>query len=92
MAHEFVEKLLWPNGAACRKCGVALISRDTDDLYVPSVPNVIGATLKDAIRQHVDKSATLYTDGFGSYAGIGKEFEGGHHTVNHGARESEVAR
>jgi hypothetical protein len=43
--------------------------------------------LKGAIRENVDRSATIMTDRFGSYLGIGDEFEGGHHTVDHGRGE-----
>jgi transposase-like protein len=46
------------------------------------VPNVTGKTLKGAIREHVDRSAKVMTDGHKSYIGLDKEF-GGHEAVNH---------
>jgi transposase-like protein len=51
------------------------------------VPNVTGKTLKGAIRELVDPSATIMTDQFAPYRGIGAEFAGGHLTVNHGEGE-----
>jgi transposase-like protein len=44
-------------------------------------------SLKGAIRKVVDPTAAIVTDEWIAYQGIGKEFKGGHHTVNHGARE-----
>lgn len=43
--------------------------------------------LKGAIREHVDASARIYTDERRGYQGVGKHFDGGHHTVNHGRKE-----
>lgn len=43
---------------------------------------VTAATLRDALRQHVDRSAVLMTDDYGGYRTIGKEFSE-HHAVNH---------
>lgn len=51
------------------------------------VPNVTGKTLKAAILDEVDPSSRIVTDEYGSYRGIGKDFEGGHHTVSHKAKE-----
>jgi transposase-like protein len=48
---------------------------------------VDAANLKQAIRDNVDRSATIMTDELKSYRGIGDEFAGGHHTVNHSAGE-----
>jgi transposase-like protein len=44
-------------------------------------------TLREAIRKHVDKSATIHTDEWSAYHGIGKDFAGGHQTVNHSSGE-----
>ncbi len=49
--------------------------------------DVSAATLKAAIRENVDRRATIMTDEHKGYTGIGEEFEGGHHTVKHSARE-----
>jgi transposase-like protein len=43
--------------------------------------------LKGAIREHVNKKATIYTDEWASYMGIASEFEGDHKTANHGQGE-----
>ena len=51
------------------------------------VADVTGATLKQAIREEVDRSARIVTDEWQSYNGIGREFGGGHDTVNHGTKE-----
>lgn len=39
--------------------------------------------LKEAIRNNVDSKSTIMTDELQAYSGIGKEFDGGHKTVNH---------
>jgi transposase-like protein len=51
------------------------------------VANVTGATLKGAIRECVEPTSRIVTDESSSYNGIGREFEGGHQTVNHGIGE-----
>lgn len=48
---------------------------------------VTGKNLKEAIRESVDTTATIMTDELPAYRGIGKEFEGGHKTVNHSRGE-----
>lgn len=65
---------------------VALVSRDGQArAYVAA--DVQGHNLKDAIREHVAPSATIHTDQLPRYKGIGKDFAGGHHTVNHSVKE-----
>jgi transposase-like protein len=51
------------------------------------VADVSGKTLKGAIRECVDAGATIMTDEWPSYRGIGREFAGGHHVVNHGRKQ-----
>ncbi len=65
---------------------VALVERGGRARSWP-IYHVNAKTLKSAIRENVDPSATIMTDEFVSYKGIGKHFEGGHHTVNHGSGE-----
>lgn len=65
---------------------VALIQRD-GEARTMVVDRVDGKSLKGAIRKNVDRKARIVTDEFTAYKGIGKEFEGGHHTVNHGRGE-----
>jgi transposase-like protein len=65
---------------------LALVERD-GRVRAHVVPNVTGKVLKDSIREMVDPSATIMTDEFAAYRGIGKEFAGGHHAVNHSKGE-----
>src|ERR1700730_13771795 len=65
---------------------VALVERGGRARSWP-VKSVDSATLKDAIRKHVDPSARIVTDELNVYQGIGAEFEGGHETVNHSQKE-----
>lgn len=51
------------------------------------VANVTGKTLKGVIRENVAPSSRILTDQWQGYKGIGKEFAGGHHTVNHSLGE-----
>ena len=65
---------------------MVMVERD-GKAYSRPVDRVNGETLKDAIREMVDKKSTIYTDEWPSYQGIGKEFDGGHEVVNHSAGE-----
>jgi transposase-like protein len=56
---------------------VALVERG-GKVRARKVERVDGATLKAAIRSHVDRSATIMTDEWPAYRGIGTEFAGGH--------------
>jgi len=51
------------------------------------IADITGDTLKGAIREMVDKSATICTDELGGYSGVGEGFAGGHQTVNHGTSQ-----
>jgi transposase-like protein len=51
------------------------------------VADVTGATLKQAIREEVDRSARICSDEWRAYSGIGAEFAGGHAVVEHGVKE-----
>lgn len=44
-------------------------------------------TLRAALKEMVDPTARLFTDESNRYRGVGKEFSGGHETVNHSASE-----
>ena len=48
-----------------------------------TVGRVDGATLKGEIRKTVDPTSTIFSDEWPAYGGIGREFDGGHHTINH---------
>ncbi len=51
------------------------------------VANVTGDTLKSASREDVHPESYILTDENPAYKGIGKDFEGGHHTVCHSRGE-----
>jgi transposase-like protein len=51
------------------------------------VADVTAKTLKTAIRNNVDRRSRIMTDEAKQYQGIGREFEGGHETVKHSAKE-----
>lgn len=65
---------------------VALVERDGQArAFVPT--DVRGENLKAAIRENVERTATIHTDQRRGYQGIGAEYKGGHHTVNHSIKE-----
>src|SRR6266568_919669 len=51
------------------------------------IADVTGDSLKNAIRENVDKSSRILTDEWSGYRGIGKEYAGGHETVRHTSYE-----
>jgi transposase-like protein len=51
------------------------------------MPKVSSKSLKGAIKECVDPSATISTDEMNLYRGIGNDFKGGHITVNHGCKQ-----
>ncbi len=51
------------------------------------IANITAKTLQDAIRDHVSPKAAIQTDQMVSYKGVGRWFDGGHETVNHGRLE-----
>jgi len=65
---------------------IALVERNGNVQSKP-IERVGANELKGAIRESVEKTATIMTDEWPSYQGIGKEYKGGHHIVNH--REGE---
>ncbi len=65
---------------------LGIVQRD-GNIHRRVVTDVSAATLKSAIRECVDKQARIITDEHFAYRGLGKEFAGGHHMVNHGTRE-----
>lgn len=66
---------------------LSLIATDTGEARSVVVPDVTGATLRKAIAEQVDMSATvLHTDESNSYRLVAPELAG-HETVNHAADE-----
>jgi transposase-like protein len=74
-------------GSGTRKAPVAAILQRGGAVMARVIPKVNSENVKSFIRENVDSSARIMTDQEASYKGIGAEFEGGHHTVNHGRRE-----
>lgn len=70
-------------GKRTRKVPVmVLVERDGRSVSKP-IRRLSAKTLKSAIRKMVDHDSTIMTDDFSSYSGIGKDFTGGHKTINH---------
>jgi transposase-like protein len=63
----------------------SLVERNGSVRSTP-VDRVTGKNLKAIIRQNVETTATVMTDDFGAYIGLGKEFAS-HHVINHGKKE-----
>ena len=74
-------------GRGTKKTPVLVLVSREGEAYAKPVERVNGETLKGAIRELVDKDARIITDDWAAYKGIGEEFEGGHHVVNHSAGE-----
>ena len=67
---------------------MVLVERDGNSVCMP-INSVDGKTLKGAVRDHVKRSATIMTDEWPSYRGLGKEFAD-HKVVSH--RQCEYVR
>lgn len=74
-------------GRGTTKAPVFVLVERGGKAYNRPVDRVDGSTLKPIIREMVDASATISSDEYGSYAGIGKFFAGGHQVVRHGLKE-----
>lgn len=74
-------------GRGTRKTPVLALVERGGKVRARVVTNVTGKTLKTAIREFVHEDARIITDENPSYNGIGKDFVGGHETVNHGRKE-----
>jgi hypothetical protein len=51
------------------------------------VPNVTGKTLKREMKRVIDPRAKVMTDDYKGYWNVNLPFEGGHHRINHSARQ-----
>jgi len=65
---------------------LALVERK-GKVFSKPIEHVDAKTLKGAVKEMVHKNSTIMTDEWASYTGIGKDFKGGHKTVNHGDGE-----
>lgn len=70
-----------------RKTPVVAMVQRGGDVRAQVVPRVNGKNLKRFIRENIHKSARLMTDEAPYYKRVGKEYEGGHFTVNHSEKE-----
>lgn len=76
--------LINKRGRGTRKTPVlALVERKGKVVSKP-IERVNASTLKDSIKELVDKESAIMTDEWTGYRGIGKHFVGGHKVVNHG--------
>jgi transposase-like protein len=77
-----------PKGPTGDKVAVlSLISTETGEVRSAVIPDVTGATLRQAITEQVDPSTSeLHTDGWQPYRAIGREFTA-HHAVDHAQDE-----
>jgi transposase-like protein len=82
---HFDKKLNAGRGGVGKIPVFALVERNGNVMSMP-VQIVTGANLKSIIRQNVEPTATIMTDDFLSYRGLGKDFSS-HQVVNHGKRE-----
>jgi transposase-like protein len=74
-----------PRAGGKKTAVAALVERDGRVIAKP-VERVDGKTLRKFVGDHVDRSATLMTDEWGSYTKVGREFAA-HEVVNHSKRE-----
>lgn len=74
-------------GRGTRKTPVVVLVERSGHARTKVIKRLTGKNLKQEIRDNVHADSTIMTDEFSSYAGIGKDFKGGHHTVNHSAGE-----
>lgn len=74
-------------GRGTKKTPVMAMVERKGNIVSKPIENVTAKTLKSAIREAVDKESKIMTDEWGCYEGIGREFKGGHETVNHGLGE-----
>lgn len=65
---------------------LGMVERD-GRLRLRHIADLRAPQLRGAIREHIARSSRLITDEYGIYTVIGREFEGGHETVTHSARE-----
>ncbi len=65
---------------------VALVERK-GNVRTRVVADVTARTLKSSICESVDRQASIFTDEWPAYRGIGNEFDGRHAVINHGTGE-----
>lgn len=73
--------LVSKRGRGTRKQPVIALVQRGGDVRARVIPNVTAKTLKAAISEHVDPTARINTDEFGSYRSLGSNWPGGHEVV-----------
>ena len=74
-------------GRGTLKAPVMLMVERNGRAISKPIDNVSASTLQSAVKEMVNKNATIMTDEWKSYNGIGKDFKGGHQIVNHSIGE-----
>lgn len=74
-------------GHGTKKQPVAACIQRGGDVRTRIIPKVNAANVQSFVAATVCPSSRLHTDEASAYHGIGQHFDGGHHTVKHGARE-----
>lgn len=74
-------------GRGTKKTPVVVLVERGGRVRTRVIEHITAHNLKEAIRANVGHNATINTDELGLYHGIGKEFKGGHKTVNHSRGE-----
>ncbi len=70
-------------GRGTKKTPVMVLVERGGKAFSKPIKKVDASTLKSSIREMVNQQATIMTDEWPSYWGIGLEFAGGHGVVNH---------
>ena len=74
------EKIIAGRGYTNKTMVFAILDRK-DGVWTKMVDKVDGEYLKPIIRERIDKSTRIITDGFGAYYGLDKEYK--HEIINH---------
>lgn len=74
-------------GAGTKKTPVLALVERGGDVRTWPIERVSVHNLQSAILEHVASESRIMTDECFAYRGIGKHFAGGHHTVQHTAKE-----
>jgi len=74
-------------GRGTKKAAVIAVAEREGRIASKPIDDVSGKTLRSAIKEVVDRQSTIMTDEWRGYRGVGRDFDGGHETVNHGEGE-----
>lgn len=74
-------------GRGTKKAPILVLVERGGKAHCKHIDHVSAANLKGAIKTCVAETATIHTDEFPSYVGIGKHFAGGHEIIRHNQGE-----